>query len=466
MSDDRELIRKRLSSLGHDELVERMLGLAERDDALWLVLAAEAKAVSGELDVKELRKQLTAKLRVTDRTYDWRYARRYAGEVDDALDLLAALLDAGRASEVVELAEHCMKRLDTAARNIDDSGGYVGVEVDRLKGIHHAACLSATTDPKKLALRLADWALADRSDWEWFLDAPTRYADVFGDEGLEVFRERIEPEWQRLPARPAARDRSGLSYEAGRFKVTYLREGLARAGGSVDELVAVLAQDLSSSRQFARIADALEEAGRDREALAWLERGNAVHLPAGDPTLRARIVAAYLRDGQVDDAVALAERAHLHAPSLATYVELRTASEAHGDWDERRPSVLERLRGADRFGGRSSAVRAQLAESDLTGAWADAREGGCDGGAWLELADASRESQPDSAVGVYRRLVEDELEHAGDGHYKRVVDLLQRWRATLEQHGRAGELAQDVSRIRERYKRRTRLLTRLDRAGL
>jgi len=466
VADDRELIRERLSSLGHDELVERMLALAERDDALRLALVAEAQAASGELDVKELRKQLTAKLRVTDRSYDWRYARRYAGEADEALDLLAALLDAGRPTEVVELAEHCMKRLDTAARNIDDSGGYVGVEVDRLKGLHHAACLRAAPDAGKLGLRLAEWALADDSDWEWFLDAPTRYADVLGDEGLEAFRRRIEPEWQKLPALPATRDRAGFSYEAGRFRVTYLREGLARAGGSVDELVAVLAHDLSSSHQFARIADALEEAGREREALAWLERGNAIHLPAGDPILRARIVAAYLRDGQLDDAVALAERAHTHAPSLATYLELRTAAQARGDWDERRPSALERLRGANRFGGRSSAVRAQLAEGDLAGAWADAREGGCDDGTWLELADASRKSQPDGAVAVYRRLVEGELEHAGDNHYKRVVDLLQRWRATLEQHGRAGELAQDVSRIRERYKRRTRLLTRLDRAGL
>lgn len=466
VTDERELIRRRLCSLERDELVERLLALAERDDALRLALVAESQAASGELDVRGLRKQLTSQLRVTDRSYDWRYARRYAGHVSEALDLLAALLDAGRAAEVVELAEHCMKRLDTAGRTIDDSGGYVRVEVDRLKEIHHASCLRASIDTRKLALRLADWALTSDSDWEWFLDAPTRYADVLGDDGLAAFRERIEPEWQQLPALPATRDRFGFRYEPGRFRVTFLREELARAGGSADELVDVLAQDLSSPRQFARIADALEEAGREREAVAWLERGNAVHLPAGDPTLRARIVAAYLRDGQVDDAVALAERAHAHAPSVTTYVELRAAAEAQGGWAGLRPSALERLRDADRFGGRSAAVRAQLADGDLAGAWADAREGGCDDGAWLELADASRESQPDGAVGVYRRLVEDELEHAGDSHYKRVVDLLRRWRATLEQHGRAGELAQDVSRIRERYKRRTRLLTRLDRAGL
>ena len=466
VAGDDELIRRRLATLGHTELVERILALAQRDDALRLALVAEGQAASGELDLKELRKRLTAQLRVTDRSYDRRYARRYANEVDEALDVLAALLDAGRAREVIDLAEHCMKRLDTAARNVDDSDGYLRVEVDRLKELHHAACVGAAPDSRKLAVRLADWALASDSDWEWFLDAPVRYADVLGEDGLDAFRKRIEPEWSKLPALPPARDRFGVRFDGARFTVTYLREGLARAGGSVDELVAVLAHDLSVPRQFERIADVLEEAGREREALVWLERGNAVHAPAGEPRLRARVLAAYLRDGQVDDAVALADRAHTHAPSVTTYLELRTAAEANGDWARRRPSALERLRGADRFGGRGPVVRAQLAEGDLAGAWADAREGGCDEGTWLELADASQERRPDEAIGVYRRLVEISLERADDTGYKRVVDVLERFRATLEQHGRADELGPEVSRIRERYKRRTRLLTRLDRAGL
>ena len=102
-----------------------------------------------------------------------------------------------------------MKRLDTAIRSIDDSGGYVGASVDRLKAIHHDACLVADLDERKLGSRFADWALAGGSDWEWFLDAPTRYADVLGDEGLIAFRARIEPLWQALPPRPPSRDRAG-----------------------------------------------------------------------------------------------------------------------------------------------------------------------------------------------------------------------------------------------------------------
>ena len=77
-------------------------------------------------------------------------------------------------------------------------------------------------------------------------------------------------------------------YDGRRTTITFLRVSLARAGGSVDELVAVLARDVSSPFCFCRIADDLEKAGREQEALTWLERGLAAFPPAGDPQLRSR----------------------------------------------------------------------------------------------------------------------------------------------------------------------------------
>ena len=83
-----------LATLDHADLVRRLRLLAERDDSLRLALTAEAEAVTGSIDVRRLKKELTAQLRVTDRSYDWRYARRYAAEAEAALDVLASLLDA------------------------------------------------------------------------------------------------------------------------------------------------------------------------------------------------------------------------------------------------------------------------------------------------------------------------------------------------------------------------------------
>jgi len=65
------------------------------------------------------------------------------------LDLLAQLLSADRAADVVVLAEHVMARLDTAVNRVDDSCGYLGSVVARLQDLHHAACLAARPDPRR-----------------------------------------------------------------------------------------------------------------------------------------------------------------------------------------------------------------------------------------------------------------------------------------------------------------------------
>ena len=463
---DIELVRRYLAGLEPDELVRRLLAAAQRDDALELALTTEARAATGTFDLAGLKKKLTAQLRVPSRFMDWRASRSYARRVDATLDVLQALLDGGRAAAVVLLAEHVMKRLDTALGKIDDSGGFVADPVERLKRIHHEACLLARPEPRKLAGRLLETAL--KSDWEWFLDAPTRYADVLGDEGLAVYRGRLEREWQKLPPLDPSPSPFSPRHDHSRFTVTYLREQLARAHGSVDELVAVLAHDRSTAYRFVLIADELERAGREREALAWLERGIAAFPPAGDARLRARLTAAYRRDGQLDDASRLAERAFAHDPTAATYRELRDATPAES-WEARRPEALARLRSAAPRGlrqGSNEVVLAQLAESDLDGAWRDARDGGCTRQVWLELADASREALPDDAVAVYLNVAGTELEHSHVGNYERGVDLLTRARNTLAAAGRDDELAPVVARIRDENRRRPRLMSMLDEAGL
>jgi uncharacterized Zn finger protein len=247
-------------------------------------------------------------------------------------------------------------------------------------------------------------------------------------------------------------------FDARRSTVTFLRESLARAGGSVDELVSVLAHDLSSPYHFCRIADELERAGREREALAWLERGTLAFPPAGDAQLRSRLVRAYLRDGQVEDAVQLTRRAFDAEPSSRTYAELRHASAGVDEEQSIRMEALERLRRPGQLGGRSEAVRAQLEEGAVDGAWRNACEGGCTSDLWRRLADARREEHPDDALGVYRRQLENALAQADDRSYRAVVDILSAIRDTLAPRGRNAEFEAEVERVREEQRRRPRLL--------
>jgi tetratricopeptide (TPR) repeat protein len=458
-------LRAYLSGLSREELVARLLALAERDEVALTALRAEEAAASGKFDLAAFRKELTARIRISG-FVDWLGAAGYAQRVHGLLDVLEALLAAGRADDVVVLAEHVMARLDTALGRIDDSNGHLGGVLDRVSDLHLSACDAARPEPKRLAVRLVEFAL--KSNWEWFLDAPQRYADVLGEEGLAAYRARLEREWEALPALPPTESRVFGFHDARRFTVTRLRESLARAGGNVDELVSVLAKDLSTPYRFCEIAEELEQAGREREALVWLERGLHSFPPAADERLRSRLIRAYVRDGQAEDAVALAERAFTSEPRASTYLDLRETASGLPDWAERRSAALQRLRDpaaeappASRYfhRDRSEVVRAQLEEGDLEAAWADAVEGGCEIRLWRQLADARRERHPDESIGVYRRLLDKVLEQTDVRAYHEAVALLREIRKTLTDHAREEEFADDVERIREAHRRRPKLLS-------
>ena len=468
-SDER--LRAYLSGLSREQLVARLLALAERDEVALTALRAEEAAASGDFDLTAFRKELTARIRISGYV-DWRGAAGYAQRVHGLLDVLEALIAAGRAADVVVLAEHVMARLDTALGRIDDSNGHMAGVFDRVSDLHLAGCDAARPEPKRLAVRLVEVAL--KSDWEWFLDAPRRYADVLGEEGLAAYRARLEREWEALPALPPAEKRFLAFHDGRRFTVTRLRESLARAGGSVDELVSVLAKDLSSPYRFCEIAEELEQAGREREALVWLERGLRAFPPAADERLRSRLIRAHVRDGQVEDAVALAERAFTAEPRASTYRELRETAAVLPDWAERRTAALQLLRDpaadARPLGryfqrDRSEVVRAQIEEGELEAAWVDAVEGGCEARLWRQLADARREHHPDESIGVYRRLLDQVLEQADLRAYHEAVALLREIRRTLTADARAEEFAADVERIREAHRRRPKLLSLLAAEG-
>lgn len=447
-----EPIREYLSSLRREQLVDRILALAAHDDVALTALRAEAAAASGEFDLAAFRKELTQRLRVSG-FLDWRAAGGYAQKAHRLLDTLETLIEAGRAADVIVLAEHVIARLDTAMGRIDDSGGYLGAVTDRVTALHLAACRAARPDPKRLAVRLIELCL--RSRWEWFLDAPEHYAEVLGEDGLVAYRVRLEREWAAIPQLPPSPTHFHASFDQHRFRVTELRMKLAHADGDVDDLVAVLARDLSSPFRFCQIAEALERNGREREALIWLERGLQAFPPAADLRLRSKLIAAYLRDGQRGDAIALAERAFAARPLASTYAELRAAAAGAPGWPERREEALQRLR---QLANGSEVVAAQLAEGALEAAWVDAVEIGCRNDLWHELATARRESHPDDSIGVYRRLIDGLLEHSDVRAYREAVRLLGEIRSTLVAAAREPDFAPEVERVRDAHRRRPRLI--------
>jgi len=304
-----------VAGLPQGVLARLVLDTAARDPALRARVEALADAHGGEVDVKALRSLIT-RATTAPRDPSWRAAARVAERADEALGLLEGLVDA-RADEAPVLAEHMIVRVDRLLGAVDDSGGQVGGMAGRARDLHMRACAAADVPPGEVAKALL--RIARRTEWDWVHDAPERYADLLGDDGLTAL--------DRALAKARASDRSGPevpSWQRSHVEATLARmaESSARAAGDTDRLVAAMAGDLSSAWRYVQVADVLEKAGREREALDWLERGRAAY-GDDDSRLRGRLTAAYMRDGRrrrhwsSPGGICAAARAPTRSPSCA-----------------------------------------------------------------------------------------------------------------------------------------------------
>jgi hypothetical protein len=142
----------------------------------------------------------------------------------------------------------------------------------------------------------------------------------------------------QLPA-DAARNRSD-------WVPKYLKQEIARVGGDVGTLVAVLAADLApNGGTHLRIAAELDRAERNAEALEWAERGlrDRARHPYFDDRLADYIVGRSQRDSRLADVVAVRRERFRTAPSLEDYWRLRDAARAAGCWDAEHPAALDLL---------------------------------------------------------------------------------------------------------------------------
>ncbi len=462
MADEANRLRTIVESLDHAELVDLLLTAAEDDSALRRrLLAREAR--TGRVDVRSLRKGLRAAL-VPRSFRDYRATGTWAREAHGALDVLDELIEAGAAAAARQLAQDALEMLETAAQRVDDSAGHVMTLADRIGNAHLRACQVAPPPTADLVAWLLHRAL------EGDLDVPddpvADYRDLLGAEGLDRLRVAVLPRFEALP-RLGPRDERGWDTE--RFRLTRLREQLA---DDVDELVAVLGHDLSSPYSFVRIATALREAGRGEEALAWVRRGQR-ESTRYDGRLRDLEVALTVDAGQLEAAVLMRREDHERVPSAASYAALRDLAERDGTWEAERGRARDVLRrAAGSFprgpfpGVGNELVRALLGDADVDAAWAATEDLPVTPELRLELASRREGTAPRDAFAVYQELAQEYADQVQARAYKTAATLAARAVALqTELDGPEAARAWAVG-LRERNRRRARLLEELRKAGV
>lgn len=444
-------MRTYLTQRSPDQLVEMILGLAERDPALFrkLDVAAAAALADDTTLAARLRKSIDRATRMDDYV-EYRAVRAWAAEIDDALDALAELLPGGRAPLALELAEHAVDRIAQAVQSIDDSDGHGGGLLQRCAEIHLAAASAVRPEPVGLARSLFARELAFHYDT--FDGAAETYADLLGEAGLAEYRRLATEAWAKLPSRSGPGSK-GVDLSSGDYyRLKDILDSFAERQNDVEARIALRAKDLSSPWSYQQLAAFCLEHGRESEALRYAEEGVWVFEDGRpDERLVAFTVGLLEKAGRSAEGVALLWRTFEKAPSLELYGRLKRLGGAAAA--ER---ALAWLRG--RIGpGRSKwdhpadlLVRILAHDKAFDAAWALVREHGASTGVLEALARASEGKYPREACRVYAARVDALVGHGNNTAYAEAVALVARM-AKLQG---AADQAACVAGLRQRFQRK------------
>lgn len=434
------------------------------------LLLRDAAGGADQLSLKRLRAAIDRATRIPD-FIDYREAASYAGVLDEMVDGIALVAEKNPAG-AIEVVEHALWRVEDAMQSVDDSDGMVGDVLRRLQELHLDACTAARPDPAALARRLFEGEM--RSEFETFYGAAETYAELLGRAGLDEYRRLARAHWDRLPAlRPGERDADSTTR---RWRITHMMEGLAKADGDVEQLVAIRGRDLSQPYAFLGIAEIYRNAGEHEKAMEWARRGLDSFPSFQDSRLLTFLADEHHRRGEHEQAMELAWQVFAARPFLAEYQLLKQHANRARAWKAWRERALARIRqegqrritdsGAYRFSAngpqsRSELVRVFLWERDAEAAWREAQEGGCAPDLWLQLAKTREAEHPADALAVYRREVDRILIATGDRAYAEAVRLLPRLREMMDRVGE--DFAAYLTDLRTTHKRRRKLLEMIDR---
>jgi len=445
-----ERIRRHLRGKDPEALVEMIVALAERDDALFrsLDMAAAAEAGDdGDLFTR-FRKAIDDATR-TGGYIGYREAAAWADGVETVLDRIGELVGAGRAALALRLLDHAFAALEAAINEIDDSDGHGGGLLERVRDIHLEACRTARPDPMALARDL--YAHECESAFGTFDGATAMYADVLGDAGLAEIRRLASDDWAQLAPLVGGR-RAHDDGSRDRSRLEAILDFFAERDGDVEARIALRAKDLSSPWRYLGLARFCLAQGRQAEALRWAEEG-LWQFEDDPPDERLVVLAAdlHVRAGRADRAEALLWTAFERQPSLDLYRQVRTLG-GEASRDRAIATLRARLAKSEPRTRWSSPadllIRLLMTEAMFAEAWETVRTHGAADSLQEMLAGASEATHPGEALAVYTRRVDQLVGAGGNGNYQDACRLIARM-ASLRN---APEQASHVAGLRLRYK--------------
>lgn len=437
-----------------DTLANWLHDIARNDEVLEQSLRVRLSLLSPSA----LKEVLQAALR-TGGFLDYRRSLDYAQQLGAPLTLLAQVLDSAP-QECASLCEYAIKRLLKIYERADDSAGAIGDRSHEFAGLHAQAIRRSVEQGgeggRKLATSLHKLKLLD----QWGLFPLGGYWASLGKDGQIAYASKVEKEYQTLPPPPSSlENRRRHFYD---HAIIRRREEVAYEQGDFDTLVRLYSRDLSYGRAYEQLVEACRHFGREAEAMSWAERGARIH--PDSVNLYRMLSEEYSRAGLDEEAQDALWRAfQKRREPMYWHLLKNLANTGWPAWRERALAFLTE-REVDGENGRDVTTRVSLLmeDGDLPGAVTLARAHHVDHDILDALAKKSCDAFPAEAAAFWRRCVDGRVQAAQSRQYSSLVRLMKKARDCDPSEA----TAQWLEDLRERYRRRTALIERMDKAKL
>jgi uncharacterized Zn finger protein len=174
--------------------------------------------------------------------------------------------------------------------------------------------------------------------------------------------------------------------------------------------------------------------------------------------------------GNLADALSFSEALFWRHPAVQGYQELKEVADGLGRWDEVRASVLGKLASGDQY---ATLTELYLSEGEITLALETLQRVPQRQGYWygadslqIRVARAAEETQPEAAIQLYLREVEQLIKLQGRANYALAAGHLQRVRDLYRGRGQGQTWQSLIGSLREQHRRLPALKDEMHQAGL
>lgn len=406
----------------------------------------------------ELAEAVLPLIRTRKDLHRLRDANEHGRNMYEGVGILEEAAATADPADVYDVTRRAIASAMKVIARADDSSGIIGDACRRLLRLHPRAAANAAVPPKKLV----DWMIAFQfhGDVDFFDIDPAAYAPALGPTGMDAYRARIAAIESDQP--PDVTDlRTGIPrFSHERFVLEWNAKRLAVYDRDADAIIRTHAKDRAVAAWLTDTARAFEEIGRVDLALEWARK--AAHFDGGPQARQAAGYWCELVDRyRGEESAGVRLEVFRRWPSSSTATGLyRAVGESWADYsDEVSEALAARPRDAVIFELRTL--------GDPQSAWDLAHTlGMTDSDVWDLLAAAYAEIDPGAVLPVHAELVRATLDETGAQHYRRAAKRLRTMRSLAAQTGRAADIDEFIANLRHEHRRRPRLQTEFDKAGL